>query len=108
MRQHFPRRLTIADEIVVDEVETRRPALLRQDKIQLADQLPRRFHPGLAPVQVGYIAKFALVRAPGRELQCAEQVFVEPDQVIRGKWKIAQCQALRSGIAYLLEGRFDR
>src|SRR3984957_3302306 len=107
MRQHVPRRLTIADEVVVDKIQAGRMRFLRQNEIELADQLLRGFHPRLAPVQVGYIAKLAQVRASRGKLQGPEQILVELDEVVGRIRKVSQSRALGAGAAYLPRRRVD-
>ncbi len=102
MRQHFTGGLAVADEVVVDEVQARGGGLLRKNEIQLLDQLLRRLEPRLPAVQIGNIAKLALVRASRGELQGAQQVLIEFQQVVCRFGKIAQTESMGAGVAHLL------
>jgi hypothetical protein len=63
MRQHLARRLAIADEIVVDEIDHRRMAALRHDGVELGSELRRRFQSRLPAVERRDVAKLAAIWA---------------------------------------------
>ena len=94
MRQHLLGGLAVADEIVVDEVERGRRVRLREDEIELGDDLLRRLHARLAAVKARDVAELAEVRAARRELHRAEQVAAERDLVVGGNREVGERQAL--------------
>ena len=59
VRQHIARRLAVADEIVVDEIDDRRMAGLRAYGIELGTDLRRRLEPRLPAVEARDVAEFA-------------------------------------------------
>lgn len=63
VRQQIERRLSVADEIVIDEIDrARHPAF--QQLVEFGDDLLRRLQTRIAAVKTGDVAEFALVRAP--------------------------------------------
>jgi hypothetical protein len=76
LRQHFARRLAVADEIVVDEIYHRRMTGLRQHGVKLGDDLIRGLQPRLAAIKSGYVAELAAIRTPAGELQAADQITI--------------------------------
>jgi hypothetical protein len=104
MRQHLARRLAVADEIVVDEIDERRIAALRQHGVELGGELLRRFQPRLPAVQRRYVAELAAIGTAAGELQRAEQIAIKPDEVIGRDGKVGQRQPLR-GLESHLRGR---
>src|ERR1700743_2583004 len=105
VRQHFPRCLAVADEVVVDEIQARRRRFLRQNKIQLANQLLRRLHARLPAIKVRDIAELAQIGTTGGELQSAQQVFVQLDQIVGGIREIAQRKPLLTRVFDLCRRR---
>jgi len=62
VRQHLACGFAIPDEVIVHEINACWTGFLRQDEIEFADQLLRRFHTRLASIQIGNIAEFAKIR----------------------------------------------
>ena len=105
MRQHLARRLAVADEIIVDEIDHGGVAPLRQHGVELGGQLLRRLQPRLPAVQRRDIAELAAIGAAAGELQRAEQIAVEPDEMIGRHRKVGERQALCGFEAHLLGRR---
>ena len=94
MRQHLLGGLAVADEVVVDEIKRGRRVRLREDIVELADDLLRRLHARLAAVEAGDVAELAGVGTARRELQRAQQVSSERDRAVGRHREFGQRQAL--------------
>lgn len=93
MWQQLPRRLAVTDKIVIDEVDRPLQAC-RDDGIQLGDDLLGGLQTGPAAVEFRDIAKFALIRAPARELDITEQIAVHIHETVGRDRKLIEGQSL--------------
>jgi hypothetical protein len=75
MRQQIERRLAVADEIVVDEIDRVGDAAFAQ-LVEFGDDLLRRLQARIAAVEAGDVAEFALIGAAARILDAAEKIFL--------------------------------
>ena len=105
--QQLARGLLVADEIVVDEIDRAGDPGI-EHRVELGEDLLRRFEPGLAPVQRRDIAEFAAIRAAARKLHAAEKIAPPLDQPIGRDREIGERQALGGRKAALRRGRRAR
>ena len=102
MRQQIARRLAVADEVVVDEIDRLRMRRLRQHAFELGDDLLRRLEARHAAVKAGDVAELALVGAAAGELDAADQILPELDEPVGGDREAAERQPLLGGEPHLL------
>jgi len=89
--QELERRLLVADEVVVDEVDTGRSS--GHDLVELGQHLGRRLEPRILAIERGDVAELARVRAAARELDVSEEVPPDRRQVIGRHREVGQGQA---------------
>src|SRR5437763_4216453 len=104
MRQHFPFGFAVTYEIVVNEIDHGRMAGPCQHGIEFGCDLFRRLESGLATVERGNITEFATIRTATGELQAADEVTVELDQIIGGQRELRKGKPLARLKSYLCEG----
>ena len=93
MRQQVERRLSVADEIVVDEIHrASHPAL--EQFVELGDDLLRRLEPRIAAVQSGDVAEFALIWATARILDRTEEIFPDLGKLVGRNRKVGHGDAI--------------
>src|SRR5260370_7577254 len=88
MRQQVDRRLPVADEIVVDEIDGVGRSAFAQP-VELGDDLLRRLETRIAAIESRYIAEFALIGATARILDAAEKIPFDLAELIGRNWNIA-------------------
>ena len=76
MGKQLSRRLSIADEIVIDEIEPSRRFAFKQ-LVELCRYLRGRFQARVATVEIGDVAKFAHVRTAAGELYADQEITFE-------------------------------
>jgi hypothetical protein len=81
MWQQLARRLLVADEIVVDEID-RGLDPNGEQRVELCDDLLRGFEPRLTPVKCRNITELTAIRAAARELDTANKIAPALDQPI--------------------------
>jgi hypothetical protein len=87
MRQQIQRRLAVADEIVVDEIDRVGHAAFAQ-LVELGDDLLRRLQARIAAVEAGDVAELALIGTAARILDAAEQIFSRLGELIGRNRKV--------------------
>ena len=107
MRQHLARRLAVADEIVVDEIDHRRMRGLRHHGVELGGNLLRCLQTRLPAVKRGDVAELAAIWTAAGELQTADQITAEADQIVGRQREVGQRQALVGFEPLLRRGRHD-
>ena len=93
MRQQLERRLAVADEIVVDEIDRAGDAALDQ-LVEFGDHLLRRLQARIASVEARNVAELALIRTAARILDAAEEVALDLGQLIGRNRKLRHLDAL--------------
>ena len=101
MRQQVDRRLPVADEIVVDEIDGVGHSAFAQP-VELGDDLLRRLEPRIAAIESRDIAEFALIGATAGILDAAEKVPFDLGELIGRNWKIGHSHAVVGLQHYLL------
>ena len=101
MRQQVKRGLTVANKIVVDEIDRADDAALQQ-LVQLGDNLLRPLQARVAAVQPGNIAEFALIGAATGILDAAEEIMVDLGEFVSRNRKLGHCDAIAGFQHHLL------
>ena len=103
MRQQVQRRLAVADEIVVDEINRASDAAFAQF-VEFGDDLLRRLQARVAAIEAGDVAELALIGTAARILDAAEEVFLHFRQLIGRNRKLGHRQAIVGLQHHLLLG----
>src|ERR1700738_5513084 len=93
MGQELPRRLFVADEIVVDKID-RGLDPRGEQRFEFGEDLLRRFQTGLTPVKRGDVAEFAAIGASARELDAADEISAAVYQLIGRDREIGERETL--------------
>jgi hypothetical protein len=73
MWQEFPRRLLVADEVVVDKIDRGLDPGCEQ-RVELGENLLRRLEARLTAVERRDVAEFAAIGASARKLNAADEI----------------------------------
>ncbi len=93
MRQQIQRRLAVADEIVVDEIDRVGHSAFAQ-LVEFGDDLLRRLETRIAAVQSRDVAEFALIGTAARILDAAEEILLDLGKLIGRNRKLGHRHAI--------------
>src|SRR5690348_7712115 len=96
MGQEFARRLLVADEVVVDKIDRGLDAGGEQ-RVELGEDLLRRFKAGLTPVKRRDVAELAAIGASARKLDAADEIAAAVDPLIGRDRELGERQTLSRG-----------